>query len=146
MLAAACLISVWLQNYTDAILIAIILFINSGLGFFRNTDRNELLRNCRSLSANKSSQNEMARFFLKNEHGLEFLGYASFLDPLRPTAKDTIRQAEKLGIAIKILTGDSREVAEYIGKEVGLISGGQVVYTGDELEAMPRDLQTHRKK
>lgn len=76
---------------------------------------------------------------LKNEHGLEFLGYATFLDPLWPRAKDTIRQAEKLGIAIKILTGDSKEVAEYVGKEVGLISGGQVVYTGDELEAMPEE-------
>jgi P-type Mg2+ transporter len=76
---------------------------------------------------------------LKNEHDLEFLGYATFLDPLWPTAKDTIKQAEKLGIAIKILTGDTREVAEYVGKEVGLIRGGQVVYTGDELEAMPEE-------
>lgn len=76
---------------------------------------------------------------LNNEHDLEFLGYATFLDPLRPSAKETIRQAEKLGIAIKILTGDSREVAEYVGKEVGLISPGQLVYTGDELEAMPEE-------
>jgi P-type Mg2+ transporter len=76
---------------------------------------------------------------LENEHDLEFLGCAAFLDPLRPMAKDTIRQAEKLGIAIKILTGDSREVAEYVGREVGLISGTQVVYTGDELEAMPEE-------
>jgi Mg2+-importing ATPase len=76
---------------------------------------------------------------LKNERGVEFLGFATLLDPLRPAAKDTIKQAEKLGIAIKILSGDSREVAAYVGKEVGLLSGGQVVYTGEELEAMPKE-------
>ncbi|HXW68309.1 MAG TPA: cation-transporting P-type ATPase, partial [Dissulfurispiraceae bacterium] len=76
---------------------------------------------------------------LKNEQGVEFLGFATLLDPLRPAAKDTIKQAEKLGIAIKILSGDSREVARYVGKEVGLLSSGQAVYTGEELEAMPKE-------
>lgn len=70
------------------------------------------------------------------EAGLVFLGYAVITDPLRPTAKRAIEDAEKLGIQIKILTGDSKEVAEYAGKEVGLISPTQVVYTGDALEQM----------
>jgi P-type Mg2+ transporter len=76
---------------------------------------------------------------LKNEQGVEFLGFATLLDPLRPAAKDTIKQAEKLGIAIKILSGDSREVAAYVGKEVGLLSSGQAVYTGEELDAMSKE-------
>jgi Mg2+-importing ATPase len=56
---------------------------------------------------------------------------------LRPTAKNTVAHAEALGIKVKILTGDSREVAEYIGKEIGLVKAGGKVYIGDELEAMP---------
>ena len=72
----------------------------------------------------------------KNEKELIFLGYAKILDPLRPEASRAIEKAKKIGVAIKILTGDSREVAEYAGREVGLISEGQKVYTGDELEAM----------
>lgn len=73
---------------------------------------------------------------LKNEQGLDFLGYVSLEDPLRPSAKLTIEHAEKLGIAIKILTGDSREVAQYVGRQVGLVEEGQRVYLGDELDAL----------
>jgi len=76
---------------------------------------------------------------LKNEQDVQFLGFATLLDPLRPDAKDTLRKAEKLGITIKILSGDSREVAGYVGRKVGLLKGGQTVYTGDELEAMTKE-------
>ncbi len=76
---------------------------------------------------------------LKNETDLSFLGYVSLLDPLRPSVKGTIARAAKLGIKIKILTGDSREVAEYVGKEVGLMQEGGKVYLGSELEAMPAE-------
>ncbi len=73
---------------------------------------------------------------LQHEHGLHFLGYASFEDPLRPSTKATIERAEKLGIGIKVLTGDSREVAEYVGKQIGLVQEGERVYVGDELDAL----------
>jgi Mg2+-importing ATPase len=73
------------------------------------------------------------------EQHLTFLGFVTLADPLRPTAKQTIERAESLGVAVKILSGDSREVAAYIGSQIGL--GGQV-YTGDELANMkPEELQ-----
>jgi Mg2+-importing ATPase len=73
---------------------------------------------------------------IKDEQGLQFLGYVSLTDPLRESAKATIEHAEKLGIAIKILTGDSKEVARYVGMQVGLVKDGEAVYEGDELDAM----------
>ena len=73
----------------------------------------------------------------QNESDLTFLGYVTLLDPLRATAKHAIKEAEKLGVAIKILSGDNREVAGYVGREIGLIREAQKVYTGDELDAMP---------
>jgi len=73
---------------------------------------------------------------LKNENHLIFLGYASMEDPLRASAKETIKLAEKLGVRLKILTGDGREVAEYVGRQVGLVTDGDKVYLGDELDAM----------
>ena len=73
------------------------------------------------------------------EQHLTFLGFATLVDPLRPTTKQTIARAESLGVAIKILSGDSREVAAYIGSQIGL--GGQV-YTGDELAKLsPAELK-----
>ena len=75
----------------------------------------------------------------QEEQHLTFLGFVTLVDPLRPTAKQTIEQAESLGVAIKILSGDSREVAAYIGNQIGL--GGEV-YTGDEITKMsPDELQ-----
>ena len=68
------------------------------------------------------------------EQHLTFLGFVTLTDPLRPTAKQTIERAESLGVAVKILSGDSREVAAYIGSQIGL--GGKV-YTGDEIANMP---------
>jgi Mg2+-importing ATPase len=73
---------------------------------------------------------------LKHEQDLKFVGFVTLEDPLRPTAKHTIALAEKLGVAIKILSGDSKEVTEYVAREVGLVSSKQTVYTGDELEQM----------
>ncbi len=73
---------------------------------------------------------------LKHEDNLEFLGYVQLIDPLRLNAKHTIELAEKLGIALKILTGDSIEVAEYVGRQIGLLGVHEKAYTGTDLEKM----------
>jgi Mg2+-importing ATPase len=77
---------------------------------------------------------------LKHENGLEFVGFVSLEDPLRPSAKHTIVLAEKLGVDLKILSGDSREVTRYVGMEAGLVDSNQTVHTGEEIEKMS-DLQ-----
>ena len=73
---------------------------------------------------------------LKHEDGMKFAGFVSLEDPLRPSAKHTIELARKLGVDIKILSGDSREVTQYVATEVGLMGSKQKVYTGDELEKL----------
>ncbi|HEY8999519.1 MAG TPA: HAD-IC family P-type ATPase [Candidatus Saccharimonadales bacterium] len=73
---------------------------------------------------------------LEHEDHLKFVGFVALEDPLRPTAKHTIRLAESLGVAIKILSGDSREVTQYVAEEVGLVKGNDKVYVGDEIDKM----------
>ncbi|HWY33848.1 MAG TPA: HAD-IC family P-type ATPase, partial [Nitrosopumilaceae archaeon] len=73
---------------------------------------------------------------LEHEDSLKFLGYVRLIDPLRPTTKRTIELAEKLGIGIKILSGDSKEVVEYVGKQIGLLKDKDIVVTGEEIEKM----------
>ncbi len=75
----------------------------------------------------------------KDENGLNFLGYFSFSDPLKKTAKDAIRLSRKLNINIKILTGDSKEVAGQVAKEVGLIEDPGKVILGKTLDSLPED-------
>ena len=73
---------------------------------------------------------------LKNENDLKFIGFVSLEDPLRKTARKTIKLANELGVEIKIMSGDSKEVTEYVAKQVGLLKDHQKVYTGDDLAKM----------
>lgn len=66
----------------------------------------------------------------KHQTGFTAIGVISFVDPLRASAKASILEAEKLGVKVKILTGDSAVVAGFVGKEVGLIQNANQVMHG----------------
>jgi len=72
----------------------------------------------------------------EDEKDFKFLGIIGFVDPLKKTAKNAIHLAEKLGVRVKLITGDSREVAGYVGYQIGLIKNPEEVITGKELEAL----------
>ena len=72
----------------------------------------------------------------KDEKNLVFLGFLVFADPPKKGAKESLIHAEKLGIAIKILTGDEPIVSLHIAKEVGLNLKEDDVITGSELEKL----------
>lgn len=78
-------------------------------------------------------KNEISK---EDEKDLTFLGYFSFQDPLKKTAREAIQLAKKLGLKIKILTGDSKEVAGKIAKEIGLIEDTAQVILGEDLESL----------
>lgn len=78
-------------------------------------------------------------FSESDEKNLTFLGFFSFKDPLKETAKETVRLAKRLGVQVKILTGDSKEVAGFIAKEIGLIKNPQNVITGEALDILPKE-------
>lgn len=80
---------------------------------------------------------------LDHEQDLSFVGYVSLDDPIRKSIKKTIRLAQELGIQIKILSGDSKEVTYYVANQVGLIKNSETVYTGAEIDQMSdRQLDT----
>ena len=70
---------------------------------------------------------------VQDEKGLTFLGYFVFDDPIKSTAKEAIELSKKLGVKIKIITGDSKEVAGYVARLTGLISGSENLISGHEL-------------
>ena len=77
----------------------------------------------------------------KEEKGLEFIGAISFVDPIKSTTKLAISQAENLGVKVKILTGDAKEVAGAVAYQVGLAKSIDDVITGEELEEMSEELR-----
>lgn len=75
-----------------------------------------------------------------DERDLILRGYIAFLDPPKPSAKETIDALRDLGVEVKILTGDNQLVTRKICGEVGLDVKGIVI--GSELEPMSdADLQ-----
>lgn len=75
------------------------------------------------------------------EHGVEALGLISFVDPLKPTSQAAIADAKLLGVAVKIITGDGPEVAEAVGREVGLVTEQYQVITAANLLQLPEEEQ-----
>lgn len=55
------------------------------------------------------------------EHDLTLLGLAGLYDPPRPETKDAIKACTQAGILVHMLTGDHRETATAIAKDVGII-------------------------
>jgi H+-transporting ATPase len=50
----------------------------------------------------------------------KLLGILSLMDPPRPDAKQTIAEAEKLGLSVKMVTGDDVAIGSEIARQLGL--------------------------
>lgn len=74
--------------------------------------------------------------FHEEENDLEFLGLISFADNVKKSTLETIQQANELDVKLKIITGDSREVAGAIAFEIGLIQNPSEVLLASELDKM----------
>jgi len=66
-----------------------------------------------------------------DEADLTFLGFLVLFDPPKPGVAETISSLKKLGVSLKIVTGDNRLVAGDVSRQVGLPSAS--VMTGREL-------------
>lgn len=77
----------------------------------------------RLLAVAKKEIDELPTNIEVMENNLNLVGVIAFSDPIKKTTKQAVSDAEKLGLIIKILTGDSAAVAENVGRKVGLIKG-----------------------
>jgi len=59
-------------------------------------------------------------YSVADECNMTLTGFIGFLDPAKPSAKPSIEALRKLGITIKVLTGDNEIVTKKICKDVGL--------------------------
>ncbi len=72
----------------------------------------------------------------REEHGLRWLGLVAFRDPLKPDAASAVSKAKRLGVRIKILTGDAADVAGAVAHTLKLVDDPGEVLTGAEFAAM----------
>ncbi len=84
------------------------------------------------------------RYTLKDEQdGVELLGLISFVDPIKSTTHNAIIMAKRLGLQVKILSGDSPDVAGAVAKQIGLIDDPTLVMTGSDFERRSATEQLH---
>ena len=68
------------------------------------------------------------------EQQLVFIGLCGMIDPVRPEVKDAIKECRGAGIRPIMITGDHKDTAVAIAKELGIITSEKEAITGAELD------------
>lgn len=68
-----------------------------------------------------------------DEADMVLIGYLAFLDPPKETTADAVARLQRLGVSVKILTGDNEKVTACICRKVGLDGG--TILLGSDLES-----------
>ena len=72
-----------------------------------------------------------------DENGMIFLGLLVLRDPPKPSANQAIASLSRLGVSLKMITGDSALIAAQVARQVGILE--PVVLTGDALQTISDD-------
>ena len=70
------------------------------------------------------------------ERDLVFVGLLGMIDPARPEVRDAIKVAQGAGLRSVMVTGDHKETAEAIARDIGLLGPRGLVLTGPEIEKL----------
>ncbi|MDD3202429.1 MAG: HAD-IC family P-type ATPase, partial [Pygmaiobacter massiliensis] len=73
------------------------------------------------------------------EEELTFVGLVGMIDPARPEAKASVANFRKAGITTIMITGDHRDTAFAIAKELGIAEQESQCITGEELDSMTQE-------
>lgn len=73
------------------------------------------------------------------EDKLILIGLIAMMDPPRPEVKKSIEACENAGIATVMITGDHKETAIAVAKELNLLKSDSIILTGPELELIDDD-------
>ena len=68
------------------------------------------------------------------EENLIFLGLVAMSDPPREEVKESIRECKRAGIKVVMITGDHKQTATTIGKELGIVNKNSKTITGAEID------------
>jgi Ca2+-transporting ATPase len=84
--------------------------------------------------------------FIQIESGMTFVGAVGMQDPPRLEVKKSIQDCNGAGIRVIMITGDNRDTAEAIAREIGMFSANDVDLTGksfigSEFSKLPKEQQ-----
>ena len=70
------------------------------------------------------------------ERNLVFIGLLGMIDPPRPEVVEALKVARGAGLKCVMVTGDYKDTAEAIARDIGLLTPGGLVLTGPEIEKL----------
>jgi Mg2+-importing ATPase len=88
----------------------------------------------RTLALAYKEVGKASRINIENESELTFIGLLAFYDPPKAGVAEALNDLKKLGISLKVITGDSRHVATSVTRSV--LGFAPNVLTGNELKLM----------
>ena len=74
------------------------------------------------------------------EKELTFIGLTGMIDPIRPEVKDAIVECKSAGITAIMITGDHRDTAVAIAKQLGILESPEQAITGADLDKIPEEV------
>ncbi len=95
----------------------------------------------RVLGAATRTVDEKTTYSKADEIELTFAGFLLFFDPPKPEVKETIARLEKMGVQLKIITGDNKLVALHTAEMIGIKS--PVIMTGAQLDMLRDEALWH---
>ncbi|WP_143322039.1 cation-translocating P-type ATPase [Clostridium sp. HBUAS56010] len=73
------------------------------------------------------------------EHDLIYLGLSGMIDPVRPEVKAAIVECKEAGIRPIMITGDHKDTAVAIARELGILQDNSMAITGAELNQLSHE-------
>ncbi|MTK07285.1 MAG: cation-translocating P-type ATPase [Hungatella sp.] len=73
------------------------------------------------------------------EKDLVYLGLSGMIDPVRPEVKAAITECQEAGIRPIMITGDHKDTAVAIAKELGILENESMAITGAELQKISEE-------
>jgi len=116
----------------------------AGKGIQYKLEGNEIKIGNISFVAGKEEMQEDGTVLYVSKNG-DIIGNIVIKDEIKDGAKETIINLNKLGIKTKMFTGDKKEVAEKIGKELGIIEINSEMLPDDKYKELEKIIEKYKE-
>ena len=99
-------------------------------------------RGLRTLAVAYRNMGDTVRIDKQHEFDMTFLGSLVFSDPVKPDMQETIASLRRLGVSLKVITGDHRLVAAHVSEQVGM--NNLRLLTGSDLRRLTDEALAQR--
>ncbi|KAK3995365.1 hypothetical protein QBC44DRAFT_320206 [Cladorrhinum sp. PSN332] len=132
------------RNLADILLKEVVTYGNKGLRVIALASREEVQGNPLLTTAKSTSQ------YAALEHDLTLIGLVGMLDPPRPEVAGSIKKCKDAGIRVIVVTGDNRNTAETICRQIGVFGTDEDLtgksFTGREFDNLSPSEQLEAAK